>query len=127
LLYDLESRSPYYLEPNDTLVIPFRQYFVTVSGAVINPGRYPYIPDRNWEYYIALAGGFKEEQNSLKKVTIWNVLGEKLNKNSIITPETVINAETNAFLYHFNRTAPVVTTILSLVMTFISVQTLLSR
>jgi protein involved in polysaccharide export with SLBB domain len=127
LLYDADSRSPYYLEANDTLVIPFRQYFVTVSGAVINPGRYPYIPDRNWEYYIALAGGFREEQNSSKKVTIWNVQGEKMDKNSIITPETVINAETNAFLYHFNRTAPVVTTILGLVLTFLSIQALTNQ
>jgi protein involved in polysaccharide export with SLBB domain len=124
LLYDPESNSPYYLEPNDTLIIPFRQYFVTVSGAVINPGRYPYIPDRNWEYYVALAGGFREDQNSNKKVTIWNIEGQELNKSSIITPETVINAETNAFLYHFNRTAPVITTLVGLVLSFLSIQAL---
>jgi protein involved in polysaccharide export with SLBB domain len=127
LLYDPDSRSLYYLEPNDTLIIPFRQYFVTVSGAVINPGRYPYIPDRNWEYYIALAGGFREEQNSGKKITIRDILGQEMDKSSIIIPETVINAETNAFLYHFNRTAPVVTTVIGLVLSFISIQALLTR
>jgi hypothetical protein len=123
----MDSRSPYYLETNDTLVVPFRQYFVTVSGAVINPGRYPYIPDRNWEYYIALAGGFREDMNSSKKVTIWNMLGENMTKSSVITPETVINAETNAFLYHFNRTAPVITTIVGLVLTFLSIQALVNQ
>jgi protein involved in polysaccharide export with SLBB domain len=127
LLFNAESRSPYYLEPGDTLVVPFRQYFVTVSGAVANPGRYPYIPDRNWEYYIALAGGFRKEQNAFKKVTIWGSAGQKMGKNSIIIPETVINAETNAFLYHFNQTAPVVTTIVGLILSFVSVQTLLAR
>jgi protein involved in polysaccharide export with SLBB domain len=127
LLYSVESVSPYYLEPNDMLVIPFRQYFVTVSGAVLNPGRYPYIPDRDWEYYVALAGGFRRDQNSFKKVTITNVNGQRMNKSDTITPETVIMAESNAFLYRFNQVAPVVTTTLSLIMTYISIQALLSR
>jgi protein involved in polysaccharide export with SLBB domain len=94
---------------------------------VVNPGRYPYIPDRNWEYYIALAGGFRKEQNTSKKVTIWGAAGQKMNKNSIIIPETVINAETNGFLYHFNQTAPVVTTLVGLILSFLSVQALLAR
>jgi protein involved in polysaccharide export with SLBB domain len=122
LLYNAESRSPYIIEANDTLVIPFRQYFVTVSGAVINPGRYPYIPDRNWEYYIALAGGFATDQNAFQKVTIWGMEGQKMNKNSIISPETVINAETNSFLHHFNRLAPFITTALSIVTTLLTIQ-----
>jgi protein involved in polysaccharide export with SLBB domain len=127
LMYSVENRSPYYLEPNDMLVIPFRQYFVTVSGAVIVPGRYPYIPDRNWEYYIALAGGFKQDQNSREKITITDLNGKRMSKSETITPETIITAETNSFLYRFNQIAPVVTTILSLIMTFISIQTVLSR
>jgi protein involved in polysaccharide export with SLBB domain len=121
LLYNAESRSPYNLEPNDTLIIPFRQYFVTVSGAVVNPGRYPYIPDRNWEYYVALAGGFRKELNSSKKVTIWGAAGQKMGKSSNIIPETIINAETNSFLYHFNQTAPVITTIIGLILSSISI------
>jgi protein involved in polysaccharide export with SLBB domain len=127
LLYNAESRSPYNLEPNDTLIVPFRQYFVTVSGAVINPGRYPYIPDRNWEYYVALAGGFKKDQNTFKKVTIRGASGQKMSKSSNIIPETMINAETNSFLYHFNQVAPIITTTLSIVTTFISIQMLMSR
>jgi hypothetical protein len=43
-----------------------------------------------------------------------------------VTPETTITALTNAGLYYFNQYAPVVTTVLSLVTTFISV-TLLVR
>ncbi|MDR2489887.1 MAG: SLBB domain-containing protein, partial [Spirochaetaceae bacterium] len=34
---------------------PAKNYFVTVAGSVRMPGRYPYMPDRTWEYYIALA------------------------------------------------------------------------
>jgi protein involved in polysaccharide export with SLBB domain len=120
----VEGRSPYCLEPNDTLVIPFQQYFVTVAGAVVNPGRYPYIPDRNWEYYIAMAGGFKKNENTFKKVRIWGIEGQEMNKNSIISPEAVINAETNSFLYHFNQVAPILTTTLGIITTFISIQAL---
>jgi protein involved in polysaccharide export with SLBB domain len=127
LLYGTLSESPYAIEPNDNLIIPFRQYFVTVSGAVINPGRYPYIPDRKWEYYIALAGGFREEQNSAQVLTIQDKDGQEMGKTDAITPETIIVAETNSFLYYFNQFAPVVTTVLSLIMTFLSLQAFLTR
>jgi protein involved in polysaccharide export with SLBB domain len=127
LLYNAESRSPYYVEPDDTLIIPFRQYFVTVSGAVINPGRYPYIPDRNWEYYVALAGGFRRDQNTFKRVTIRGAAGQKMDKGSVIIPETVINAESNSFLYHFNQVAPFLTTALSIITTLISIQVIAGR
>jgi protein involved in polysaccharide export with SLBB domain len=127
LMYNLENQSPYYLESNDTLVVPFRQYFVTVSGSVINPGRYPYIPDRNWEYYVALAGGFRKDQNAFKKVIIWDTEGRKMDKNSIINPETMINAETNSFLFRFNQVAPVITTVLSIIVTFLSIRAITSR
>jgi protein involved in polysaccharide export with SLBB domain len=127
LLYSRENQSLYYLEPNDVLIIPFRQYFVTVSGAVVSPGRFQYIPDRSWEYYIALAGGFRKEQNSFQKVTITALDGRPMTKQDRIVPETTINAESNAFLYHFNQVAPVLTTTLSLLLTFISLQATLSR
>jgi protein involved in polysaccharide export with SLBB domain len=127
LLYSMDYQSHHYLEQYDTLVIPFRQYFVTVSGAVRNPGRYPYIPDRNWEYYVALAGGFNKDQNSFRKIAITDIEGRSLSKKDKITPETIINAETNAFLYHFNQVSPFITTTLSLIMTFLSLQMLLSQ
>jgi protein involved in polysaccharide export with SLBB domain len=127
LLYDAASETPYRIEPNDRLIIPFRQYFVTVAGAVINPGRYPYIPDRNWEYYVALAGGFRKEQNTTGSLTIQDREGWEMTKTDIITPETVIVAETDSFLYYFNQFAPVITTVLSIVTTFLSLQALLSR
>jgi hypothetical protein len=127
LLYNAESRSPYNLEADDTLVIPFRQYFVTVSGAVAAPGRYPYIPDRNWEYYVALAGGFRKDQNTFKKVTIMTINGRFLSKKDKISPETVITAETNSFLYHFNQVAPFITTALSIITTLISIQVMANR
>jgi protein involved in polysaccharide export with SLBB domain len=127
MLYDSGYRSRYFVERNDVLIIPFRQYFVTVAGAVALPGRYPYIPDRSWDYYVALAGGFVREQNSRETVTIKDISGKTMNKTDPITPETMITATTNAGLYYFKQYAPVITTLLSIVTTFISISLLVSR
>jgi len=121
MLYDASFRNDVLIQENDVMVIPFRQYFVTVAGAVVYPGRYPYIPDRDWEYYIALAGGFIMERNTSKAVTITDLGGKRLRKTDAITPETVITASTNHALYYFNQYAPVITTVLSIVSTFLTV------
>jgi protein involved in polysaccharide export with SLBB domain len=126
ILYDAGFRNEILIEENDVLIIPFRQYFVTVAGAVAVPGRYPYIPDRGWDYYISLAGGFLPERNSSDKVRIQDINGKTLKKTDLISPETTITAVTNHWLYYFNQFAPVITTGLSIVTTFISIM-LLSR
>jgi protein involved in polysaccharide export with SLBB domain len=121
MLYDSGYRSEYYVKENDTLIIPFRQYFVTVAGAVAGPGRYPYIPDRTWEYYVALAGGFDPVRNAFESVVITDITGKKLSKSDEITPETIITAQTNGGMYYFNQFAPVITTTLSIISTFLSI------
>jgi protein involved in polysaccharide export with SLBB domain len=127
MLYDASYRGEVRIEENDVLIVPFRQYFINVAGAVALPGRYPYIPDRTWDYYIALAGGFRPEQNSRQSVEIQDITGKKMKKTDEITPETTITAKANSFLYHFNQYAPVLTTVLTLVTTFITVQAYMSR
>jgi protein involved in polysaccharide export with SLBB domain len=124
MLYDSSYLSRYFVERNDVLIIPFRQYFVTVAGAVALPGRYPYIPDRSWDYYVALAGGFVRERNAWESVAIQDMSGKTMRKTDPIMPETTITARTNAVLYYFNQYAPVVTSLLSIVTTFISVMLL---
>ena len=127
MLYDASYRNDVLVEENDILIIPFRQYFVTVSGAVAFPGRYPYIPDRDWEYYIALAGGFVPGRNARQSIDIINMNGNKLKKTSRIDPETVITARTNSFTYYFNQYAPVITTTLSIVSSFLSIYLVVTR
>jgi protein involved in polysaccharide export with SLBB domain len=46
------------LEPGDRIVIPKIDNFVYISGAVRNPGAYPFMRGRDARYYIAQAGGF---------------------------------------------------------------------
>ena len=105
ILYDSAYRSDYTVENEDILVVPFRQFFVTVTGAVMSPGRYPYIPDRDWEYYVALAGGFDKERNSFESIRITDMQGNKLTK-SAIPPECIIDAKNSTFIYYFNRYSP---------------------
>ena len=120
-LYDVSFYADEAVLPYDTLIIPFKQYFVSVSGAVHNPGRYPYIPDRTYDYYIGLAGGFIKTQNNHDAIKIVDINGNQLSKTDIITPETTITAETNSGLYYFNLYAPVVTTVLTLISTTLSI------
>jgi protein involved in polysaccharide export with SLBB domain len=93
MLYDASFRSDYLVEKNDVLIIPFRQYFVTVAGAVNKPGRYPYIPDRDWSYYIALAGGFDTLRNRGDTVNITDIHGEKRSKTDPITRKLSLRLE----------------------------------
>jgi protein involved in polysaccharide export with SLBB domain len=111
------------LENGDIIVIPFRQYFVLVSGAVKLPGRYPYAPDRQADYYINLAGGRDELLNNGRGITItdMNRRTERLKADTVIMPETMIRVPTNRFTAYFNQYGPVVTAILSIVSTVISI------
>ena len=107
--------------------IPFKQFFVSVSGAVLNPGKYPYIPDRDYMYYVNLAGGFDPEKNAREKVSIVDMHGEKKSTEDAVLPEFTIMAENNSFTYFFNKYAPIITTVLSLITTFISVQAIITN
>lgn len=121
ILYDATYYAKVEMKNNDTLLIPFKQFFVSVSGAVYLPGRYPYIPDRTWDYYIGLAGGFIKEKNACDAIVITDVNGKKHKKSEFIQPEMTIEAKANSGLYYFNQYAPIITTILSAVSTSISV------
>ena len=121
VLYDASYYAKIEMKNNDTLLIPFKQFFVSVSGAVYLPGRYPYIPDRTWDYYIGLAGGFIKEKNAGDAIVITDINGKKHKKSEFIKPEMTIEAKSNSSLYYFNQYAPIVTTILSAVSTSIAV------
>ena len=127
MLYDASYESKYFVEPYDTLVIPFKQYFITVSGAVINPGRYPFIPDRDWQYYISLAGGFDPYRNSGDAISIYDINGKKLKNTDGLSPECRIVAESNSFLFYYNQYSPVIMTTLSLVTTILSIWAITGR
>ena len=127
ILYDKSYYSELIVENGDTLLVPFRQFFVTVSGAVNNPGRYPYIPDRTYEYYVGLAGGFIKSQNSGEAVSLTDSNGKHFSKKTFVPPEAMIEAKTNSFLYYFNQVGGVVTTLMSIILSTISILVALGR
>jgi hypothetical protein len=55
------------------------------------------------------------------------VNGKTLNKSDVITPETIIKVKSNAFLYYFNQYAPVVTTTLSIITTWLTIQAVTAK
>jgi len=112
-LFDASYRSEILIQNNDTLIIPFRQFFVTVAGGVVRPGRLPFIPDRGWEYYIAMAGGFHPSRNVCGRVIITDMDGRRLDPNEPIGPETIIHARTNSVFFWAREVAPLLSVILS--------------
>jgi len=112
-LFDASYRSEILIQNNDTLIIPFRQFFVTVAGGVMRPGRLPFIPDRGWEYYIAMAGGFNPSRNACGRVIITDINGRRLDPGEPIGPETVITARTNSVFFWAREVAPLLSVILS--------------
>lgn len=123
ILYDSSYDSQVLMQFYDTLLVPFKQFFVSVSGAVYSPGRYPYIPNRTWDYYIGLAGGFVKEKNTNSAIKITDTDGKVHTKDEYILPEMIIEAKCNSGLYYFNQFAPVITTVLSVITTSISIIT----
>jgi len=113
-LYEKDYSTDYNLLAGDTIVVPFRQFFVSVAGAVRLPGRYPYVPDRSWEYYINLAGGFDKDKNSRDRLEIFDVTGKRRVKTVLIEPEDTIVAASNSFVYYLEKFSPVITTLASL-------------
>lgn len=110
---DLPDAVP--LERNDRIVVPFRQYFVTVSGAVANPGQYPYIPGRGYEYYLGLAGGTDPQRHIGNNPRITTVENERKRDDAVIEPEDdIFFASTNP-LYHLSPIVSLAATILSTV------------
>jgi protein involved in polysaccharide export with SLBB domain len=122
ILYSEDAPREIPLERNDRIVVPFRQYFVTVSGAVANPGQYPYIPDRGYEYYLGLAGGTAPQRHIGENPRITSIEGERKPDDAVIEPEdNIFFASTNP-IYHLSPILGVASTVLSTIALYLSVQ-----
>ena len=76
------------LQQGDTVVIPFSQFTVTVTGSVNSPGSYAYMPDRGAEYYINLAKGYSAD--SARSFKIVDRDGKKINTDVVPADSTII-------------------------------------
>ena len=127
LLFDQSYREVILLEADDRIIVPEIKQTVTVTGAVTNPGAYPYTPGRTYDYYIALAGGFDYQRNSGRAVTITDVYGKKLATDAVIGPNTIIAAKSNAFMYNFNIYVPLITVTTTVVTAVVAILTFMYK
>lgn len=109
------------LQEGDRFVIPFNQLFVNVTGGVLRPGTFPYIPDKTAAYYINLAGGFDPAKNRNGAITIMDKAGNKLDENSIVPPEAVVTAKLNTFQAVNGMNLATTVTIVGLVGTILTI------
>ena len=115
---DLQAGPDIPLERNDMIILPFRQYFVSVSGGVNSPGRYPYIPDRGFGYYLGLAGGADPSQHIGNNPVISDVDGNRKRDSATIAPEDTIHFRANNPSYYLNFLTPVLTVVSSIFSTW---------
>ncbi|EPF29561.1 polysaccharide export protein [Treponema medium] len=127
LLFDQSYHEVIPIEAGDRLIVPEIKQTVTVAGAVTSPGAYPYTPGRKADFYIALAGGFDYQRNTGGAVVIKDVYGKKLAKDSVIGPNTIITAKSNAFMYNFNMYVPLITVTATIITATITILTFIYK
>ncbi|RFU95285.1 sugar transporter [Sphaerochaeta halotolerans] len=90
ILYGEDENQSMQLETGDTLLIPFTQRLVTVSGGVVRPGVFAYVPDKTVNYYLSLAGGLSDDAAYPTDIKIQGPDGKTLALEENIPPETTI-------------------------------------
>ena len=78
------------IEPDDSIFVTPSQ--ITVSGAVLNPGVYPYRPNRTWQYYVSIAGGIAQG-GTQEDVTITDVNGEPRQEGDYLKPDDNVHVK----------------------------------
>ena len=127
-LVDLEkmlrgvSDDDFLLRPGDRVVIPYEEFFVTVSGSVNNPGKYDYVPGRTYEYYLSLAGGVDRAEHWFGvHPRIRTNDGERKSRRAEIAPEDRIHFAANN---PFRILTPIATTLGAVLSAIVTIQTL---
>ncbi|MCF7916114.1 MAG: SLBB domain-containing protein, partial [Spirochaetaceae bacterium] len=110
------------LQNGDTIVIPFKQLFVVVSGGVRNPGIYDYVQGRSYDYYVSLAGGVDKSMHWFgEHPKITDDQGNRLSNTAVIEPEYRIHYSHNN---PFRVITPIAATLSTVVSTILVVQNL---
>jgi len=112
------------IQPEDRIVVA--ESLISVAGAIYSPGSYSFLPGKNYDYYVRLAGGIDPELNTDNKVSISDSDGNPLESDAVIKPGDRIFVETNDFAYNFNRYFPIITAGIAFITTIISIVDLLA-
>jgi protein involved in polysaccharide export with SLBB domain len=113
LIHNYSPEKDIELAPYDRIIIPFKQYWVNVSGAVQKPGPYPFFPERSYLYYLEQAGGAIREKNLANRVKITDSSAKRQPVKRPIEPEDTIYVYYNHPLYHISQWAVLVSATIS--------------
>jgi polysaccharide export outer membrane protein len=108
ILYGNDTQGSLQLKAGDTLLIPFNQRLVSVGGAVVRSGVFAYVPDKEANYYIALAGGVSDDATYPLKIKVLGPDGKKIPSDGPIPAESTISVEKNTFVKDIAPTVAVI-------------------
>jgi polysaccharide biosynthesis/export protein len=127
LLYSYDLSLDVELKPFDRIAIPLRRPFVSIVGAVNDPGRYPYNPPELYTYYLNLAGGIDTTRNANNEVEITDEEGNARTADKPIQPGDTIRVLENDFLFNYNTYVPAVLTGITLLTSIIALVIAISQ
>ncbi len=108
ILYGNDEQAHLRLEAGDTLLIPFNQRFVTVSGAVVRSGVFAYVPEKGINYYISLSGGLSDDAAYPTSIKVYGPDGKKIDSEGEVPPESTIVVAKNTFVKDLAPTVAVI-------------------
>ncbi len=106
------------LEDGDEIIIPKKEHNVYISGQVKKPGVYPYQAEKDYLFYVELAGGFTKDANK-KIIRVVEALGDSHRKKTgdIIAAGDIIMVTEIDKEAEFRKNLSIVQTILAIVST----------
>lgn len=101
------------LEPDDVIYIPDRASEVSVAGAVVSPGFFPYRPGAPATHYLGLAGGVDPERNSDGSYWVEDPMGRHRKTSESVTAGDRVYVPLNAPSFRLERSIPLVVAIIT--------------
>jgi polysaccharide export outer membrane protein len=98
---------------------------VSVQGAVMNPGNFPYRKDFSVYNYLNLAGGFDPERSNNGRSVVLDLKGNARKEKDPIQPGDRIFVYSDKFSYNFSKGFPVFVSFVALVATGVTIYALL--
>jgi len=89
------------------------------------PGRYPYVPDRTWKYYVNLAGGIDSDRNANNAIRITDSADKPRREDVMIQPEDKIFVPANSVLHFLLQFSGIISLAVSTLTLFLSLRSLL--
>jgi protein involved in polysaccharide export with SLBB domain len=115
ILYGNDAQGAQRLQAGDTILIPFSQRFVSVSGGVARSGVFAYVPDKTANYYIALAGGLSDDASYPASVKVYDRDGKRADGDAPVMPESTIVVAKNTFVKDIAPTVAIIGLVSSII------------